>query len=253
MITNGKPFDTNIFFSGGAGLFLQYHDIIKPAYLYAIIKMIITEETYGLPVNIIKKFSILSIIEWYIKRRYKNPLQCLDFNHKGEDEYLDELLRIILNNDKSIYKYSPALNINRMLNVYRRQHMSFPIYVYSENEEYHIREDCSRLFQGIQFKYLHGDLKQAIQSCDQNFTYIFSDIELVKEATQILIGTCSHILLAAEYRYNYTDNCKTLKYDLTELASKHPFVRIGLTTAIDSISLAKSFTNLIKIQQEGAI
>ena len=76
MITDGRIFDTNIFFSGGAGMFIQYHDIIKPVYLYTIVKMIITKESFGLPIDIIKDFSIISIIEWYINRRFKNPIKC---------------------------------------------------------------------------------------------------------------------------------------------------------------------------------
>lgn len=251
MVTDGRQFDTNVFFSGGAGMFIQYHDIIKPAYLYAIIKMIVTKESFGLPIDIIKDFSFLSITEWYMNRRFKNPLQCLDFNHSIDPKELDDLMNFILLNDDSIYKYSPALNFKRMLNVYRQQHMSFPIYVYSENEEPYIKEDCKSVFQGINFKYLHGDLKSAIQKCDQNFTYIFSDIELVKEVSDILIGTCSHILLASEYRYNYIDNGKSFKYNLTDLATSHPFIRIGLTTAIDVHQLAKSFTNLSIAQQQG--
>lgn len=241
-----KPFTS--LFSGGAGMFIQYHDIIKPAYLYAIIKMIATGESFGLPINIIKDFSFLSITEWYINRRFKNPLQCLDFNHMIDDDKLDNLLQLILKNDESIYKYSPALNIKRMLSVYRQQHMSFPIYVYSEKEEPYIKEDCNNIFQGITIRYLHGDLATAIKSCDQNFTYIFSDIELVKKASEILIGTCSHILLAGEYYYNYKDDGKTLKYDLKELVSTHPFIRIGLTTAIDVNDLTKAFTNLTTLQ-----
>ena len=244
MITDGRQFDTNVFFSGGAGMFIQYHDIIKPAYLYALLQMIITKESFGLPVDIIKDFSFLSIVEWYINRRFKNPLQCLDFNHIIDSNELDNLLQYILLNDNSIYKYSPALNVKRMLSGYRKQHMSFPIYVYSENEEPYIKEDCKSIFGGIPFKYLHGDLKTAIQSCDQNFTYIFSDIELVKESSDILIGTCSHILLAREYRYNYIDNHKTFKYDINSLAATHPFIRVGLTNSIDIKSLINSFTNL---------
>ena len=252
MVTDGRQFDTNIFFSGGAGMFIQYHDIIKPIYLYAIAKMIITRESFGLPIDIIKDFSFLSIIEWYINRRFKNPLQCLDFNHIIDPEELDELMQYILVNDESIYKYSPALNIKRILSVYRQQHMSFPIYVYSEKEEPYIKEDCKNIFQGISIKYLYGDLESAIKSCDQNFTYIFSDIELVKKAADILVGTCSHILLAGEYHYNYIDNGRTFKYNLKDLASSHPFIRIGLTNAIDVRHLAKSFTNL-NITQGGII
>lgn len=249
MTTDGKPFETSAFFSGGAGMFLQYHDIVKPAYLYAIIKMIMTNESFGLPIDIIKDFSFLSIIEWYVNRRFINPLQCLDYNHCIDKKELDDLLQNILLNDNSIYKYSPALNIQKMMNVYRQQHMSFPIYVYSENEEPYIKEDCKHVFSGIKVQYLHGDLKQAIQKCDQNFTYIFSNIELVKEASNILIGTCSHILLASEYRYNYINHNKTFKYDLEELALKHPFVRIGLTNSMDVDHVLKSFTNLRNISQ----
>lgn len=252
MITDGKSFDTNLFFSGGAGMFIQYHDIVKPVYMYAIIKMIMTKESFGLPIDIIKDFSFLSIIEWYINRRFKNPLQCLDFNHIIDEKKLDNLMNDILLNDDSIYKYSPSLNIKRMLNVYRQQHMSFPIYIYSENNEPYIKEDCKSIFHGIKFNYVYGDLKSAIKKCDQNFTYIFSDIELVKEACDILIGTCSHILLAGEYRYNYKDDGKLFKYNIKELASTHPFIRIGLTTSLDIKNLIESFTNL-NISKEGHI
>lgn len=243
MISDGRPFDTNIFFSGGAGMFIQYHDIVKPAYLYSIIQMILTNESFGLPINIIRNFSIRSIIEWYINRRYKNPLRCLDYNHCIDPNELDELLQHLLKSDPSIYKYSPGLNIQRMMQVYKFQHMSFPIYVYSENEEPYIQEDCRSVFGGIPVKYLHGDLRTAIMSCDQNFTYIFSDIELVKNAADILIGTCSHILLANEYRYNYNEN-RILKYNLKDLMDTHPFIRISLTNSIDYKSMANSLANL---------
>lgn len=231
MISDGKPFDTNVFFSGGAGMFIQYHDIVKPIYLGAIIKMIMAGESFGLPLNIINKMSILSMIEWYIKRRYKNPLQCLDYANKIDPKELDSLLQTILE-DKSIYRISPSLNIRQLFSVYHHQHMSFPVYVYSEKEEPYIKEDCKSVFSGIPCTYLHGDLESCIKKCDQNFTYIFSDIELVKNAAEILTGTCSHILMASEYRYNYSDNCHTTKYDLNEIAYKHPFIRMGLTKAI---------------------
>lgn len=244
MITDGKPFDTNVFFSGGAGMFIQYHDIIKPAYLYAIIKMLITKESYGLPTYILQNMSVLSIIEWYIKRRFKNPLRCLDFNHKIDKEDLDNLLQEILLSDDSIYSLSPTLNIGKMLHVYKQQHMTFPIYVYSEYEEPYIEEDCKNIFKGIKFHYLFGDLSDAIHKCDQNFTYIFSEIELVKNASEILMGTCSHVLLANEYRYNYIDNCKTFKYDLTDIMTSHPFIRVGTTLAMNPGQLALSFANI---------
>lgn len=243
MINDGRPFDTGIFFSGGAGMFIQYHDIVKPIGLYAIIKMILTEESMGLPINIIKDMSVLSLVEWYMNRRYQNPLQCLDYNHKLDQTTVDRMFKQVLS-DHSIYKYSSALNIERMLSVYNKQHMSFPIYVYSETEDPFIKDDCKMIFNGIDVRYVYGDLKEAIKKCDQNFTYIFSKIELVKSVAEILIGTCSHILIADDYRYNYIDNRKQFKYDLRQLQISHPYLRISTTNAVDRNKLVNDITNL---------
>lgn len=241
----GNTFDTNAFFPGGAGMFIQYHDILKPAYLYAVVKMIITDQTYGLPFDIIKKFSILSITEWYIKRRYLNPLQQLDFMHSLNKEDLDYVLQEVMDNDPSIYKLSPPLNNCRLFSVYRDQHMIFPIFVYSERYESGIKEDIDLLLSGIDHYYVYGDLKTAISKCQQNFTYIFSDIELVKNAAEILRGTYSNILLPRDYRYNYVDNCKTFKYDLQKLSMDNPVSRIETNIAMDIRLMPNAFANII--------
>lgn len=245
-MNDGNMFDTNIFFSGGAGMFIQYHDVVKPVYLYAIIKMIISENqpSYGLPISIIRNMSIFSIIEWYINRRYKNPLRCLDFNHKIDPHAIDVILQNILK-DESIYAITPMMNLRKMLYVYRRNMMSFPIYVYSEEHEPQIEKDCHRCFQGIQVKYLHGSLEKSIKKCDQNFTYIFSDIELFNSAAKILRGTCSHVLLTGDYRYNYVDAYKTMTYDMKEVMSSNPFIRTGITYMCDTEILSRSLGNLI--------
>lgn len=240
-----KEFDTNVFFSGGAGMFIQYHDIVKPVYLFAVIKMIITDQSFGLPINIISNMSIMSLIEWYIKRRYINPFKSLDYNHHLTDEQLDSMLYDYLIHDSSIYDISYPLNIQKMLSVYKNQHMTFPVYIYSEREEPYIKDDCKNIFSGIPVTYLFGDLESCIKKCDQNFTYIFSNIELVKKSAEILKGSYAHILLSDEYRYNYVDSCKTFKYDLKEIMGSNPYTRIGTTFAVDfdrlGISISKLF------------
>lgn len=236
--------DTNVIFSGGAGMFIEYYDVIKPVYLYAIFEMILTRETFGLPINILGNMSIFSLVEWYQNRRYINPLKCLDYNHYLDDDQLNAMLRGFLLHDNSLYDLAPPLNIMKMMEVYYSHHMSFPIYVYSKTEEPYIAEDCRKLFKGIHVEYVFGDLTEAIKKCDQNFTYIFSDIELVNEAAKILMGTCSHILLARDYRYNYKDGHKTFKYSLDELCNQYPFIRIGTTLATDIVQLAASFRHL---------
>lgn len=244
MISDGKPFDTNVFFSGGAGMFIQYHDVVKPVGLYVLIQMILTRQTYGLPVNIIQNMSILSIIEWYINRRWKNPLQCLDYAHIINPDDMYQLFQEILINDPSIYAYSPTLNIEKMFSVYTRQHMNFPVYIYTETEEPYIKEDIRNVFHGIDVKYVYGDLEECIKKCSQNFTYIFSDIELVKKAAKILIGTCSHILLTEDYRYNFIGYRKEFKYNLSDLMRTHPYIRVGTTKAMDLNKMVRDFTKL---------
>ena len=238
--------DTNSFFAGGAGMFIQYHDIIKPVYFYSIIKMIMNNDAYGLPIQILKNYSMMSLLEWYIKRRYQNPLRQLDYNHSIDPSKLDELLQITLNEDPSLYTISPELPTMRMFDVYRSQHMDFPVFIYTKEEEPNITDDLDSLFQSIKYKYVYGDLKESLKQTNENFTYIFSDIELAKQASEILIGTCSNILIPRDYRYNFKDNCKTFKYDLHQLSYEHPFVRLETILAMDLRLMGGAFDNIIQ-------
>lgn len=248
MIQQMQSFDTNSFFSGGAGMFVQYHDVIKPAYLYAIIKMIAGGDNHGLPISTISKMSQLSIVEWYCNRRYRNPLKQLDYNHQIPIEELDELLRRLMAEDPSIYRIAPTLSTGKLFNVYRNQFMSFPVYVYEENIDKGMKDDVDSVLSGISHKLLSGNLRDALSKCDQNFTYIFSDIELAKNAVEILTGTCSNVLLASDYRYNKQSDLVSYKYDLHILATSHPFVRIGTTVMFDTDSISHLFDYLL---QEG--
>ena len=239
-----KKLDTNNFFVGGAGMFIQYHDIIRPVYLYAVIKMIITDQTYGIPTKLIENFSVASIVEWYKSRRYINPLKQLDIKHKSDDKTLDGILNRILKDDPSVYALSPTLNIERIFSVYKSQQFSFPVYVYTEEYDETVKNDIDVLLVGMNHYYVYGDLTEATKNCRQNFTYIFSDVELAKNAAEVLTGTYSHILVASDYRYNYKDNFKNMKYDLMDLMRKHPFLRFGTTTAMDIELMEGKFDNI---------
>lgn len=245
--------DTNDFFVGGAGMFIQYHDVIRPVYLYAVIKMILTEQTYGVPTKLIENFTISSIVEWYKNRRYINPLKQLDIKHISDDETLDDILDQILKNDSSIYTLAPTLNIERIFSVYRSQQFSFPIYVYTEEYEKAVKEDVDDLLSGISHQYVYGDLSECLKKCKQNFTYIFSNVELAKLAAEVLIGTYSHVLVASDYRYNYKDNFKNMKYDLMDLMRKHPFLRFGTTTTMSIELLEGKFDNITNASEKEGI
>ena len=229
----GQNFNTDIFFSGGAGMFIEYHDIVKPTYLYATLSMLFSGIDYNLPMNIINDMSIMSLIEWYMNRRYRNPLRCLDYMNAYSEEELDKLLSDVLSSDPSIYRLAPPLNVNRLLSIYKRQHMSFPIFIYSADDEPSISSDIKETFRGLPVKYLHGDLETAVKKCDENFTFMVSDIELLKSLAGILKGTCSHLTLSYDYRYNFIDNRRTLKHDLDIMQQDHPFIRIDLNNAVD--------------------
>lgn len=238
--------DTNAFFSGGNGMFLQYHDIVKPTYLYAIAKMIIENNAFGLPIQIIRNFSVKSLLEWYTTRRYVNPLSQLDYKHSIPSDQLDQLMRQYLLSDQSIYKMAPQLSTMQMFTVYRTQHFQFPVFIYSKEYDECIEKDVDVIMNGINHHYVYGNLSDALKKTDNNFTYIFSDIELAKQACEILIGTCSNILIPRDYRYNYNDNYATYKYDLMELAHSHPFIRLETIVAMDFRLMNGAFNNLIQ-------
>lgn len=244
MIPIDTTFDTNVFFSGGAGMFLQYEDLIKPVGLYVIIKMLIGNISYGLPLHLLSEMTNLSMVEWYMNRRYRNPLRCLDFLHRLDPDELDDLYQRILSEDPSIYQLSTPLNVVRMMTVYKKQHMSFPILVYHPTSDEHIEQDVTHVFDGVNVKFVTGEVEDAIPKGTQNFTYIFSDIETMKRASEVLKGTCSHVLIANDYRYNM--RLGKPKYDLGEIMRTHQFIRLGTTTAVDRVELAKSLSKLYK-------
>lgn len=236
-----QPLDVSTMYVGGSGMFLQFHDIVSPVYLSMILKMLICKTSYGLPIDILENFSFFSIIEWYLHRRYINPIQCLDYNHILSQEDADRLMYKILSEDDSIYSLSPPLNILKMMAVYKRQHMNFPVYVYTPTEEPMIPNILPSLLAGVSAKYVYGDLSQCIsKNCDQNFTYIFSNIMMAENACNILKGTYSHILVATDYRYNYIDNFKTQKVDLLHIQNSIPFLRLGTQSVLQRDELLMS-------------
>ena len=245
-----KTFDTNSFFSGGAGIFLQYYDVIRPIYLYAVFSMIMNDYTAGLPLHIIKDMSSLSILEWYKNRRYLNPLKQLDYNKQGTDEQLDAILDKVITTDESLYSLAPVLSIGRILNIYHQQHMNFPFYIYSEKENEFIRNDCNELFGEIPHHYVYGDIENATKNCDHNFSYIFSNIELLKNTLKSLEGKFANVLLAQDYRYNFKDFFRTPKYDMQEMVNDVQLVRLGFTQVMVGMDVLEGMEN-IKLKQGG--
>ena len=235
-----KPFETDKLFTGGSGLFLQYFDVVKPIYFYAVMKLV-HGDSYGLPADIIKNMSLGQLFEWYKQRRSINPLYSLDYESIIPTDQLDDLLQYLMN-DESLYRVTPLLNIRRFIQVYCNQHMVFPFYIYTEEENKYIRKDVDSIFGSIPHRYVYGDLSQATKKCRENFTYIFSDVELLNNAANTLHGTYSHILLAEDYRYNSFAGIP--KYALKDIMARHPFIRTGTTQVMSIGVIGESFQNI---------
>ena len=235
-----KPFDTSRF-TGGAGLFIQFEDVVTPIYLFAMIKLILTEQSFGIPIHIIKDMSILSIAEWYIKRNNQNPILDLDYDHQLSKDHADELLYKILQ-DKSIYDYSPPMNIKLFFEVYQYKKMNFPIYIYSQFKDPNIEYYCTKNFASIQLHFIDTtDIIQAIDLLSKdNYTFILSNIHLFKQAVEHLHGKYAHVLIAEDYKYNYKDNCHVMLYDIVKLMIDNPFVATSATSVINPKVLANS-------------
>ena len=240
----GKSFDTNVFFSGGAGIFMSYHDIVKPTYLWAVLKMMTMGNSIGLPFDTLHYLSTLSLTEWYTNRRYINPLRSIDYLGQYQPEQLDELITEVLKADDSIYRLCPRMNVARLLAPYTSQHMTFPVYVYTEQFETGVASDVNSLFPGVPVTYVYGNLEDALSRCDQNFTYMVSDIEQFVILAKLLEGTYSHILLASDYRYNRKPDGK-FKYNLKSIMESYPFIRVETFIACNIPDLVQAIGELL--------
>lgn len=206
-----NPFDTSRLFAGGSGIVIEYHDAVRPVYLFALLNIIMNKKDYNLPIAMIEKFSFPSIVEWYLNRPYYNPLKYLDYNHMASNDDLDELLLNILDDDITVYKYSPHLNMVKILYGYASKNINIPIYFYSQFEEKGIQNDINNNFKELNIKCIYGPPKIIKDIEAQNFSYIFSNIDHAEEFIQHHDHSkLSVITIANDYRYNYTKGGKGL-------------------------------------------
>lgn len=213
-------YDAGHTFYGGSSLFIEFHDIIKPVYLMAIIKLIMSDKKYrfGLPVEMIENFSLISIIEWYLNRSHINPLKLLDPARKATDEDLNSLLHKILDSDPKLYLTAPLLNAEKLISIIRLQKLGIPILVYSEQFEPNI-EPCLSTWSNT--SYIYGPFEQVITKVPNNSSFIFSNIEYAKRLIDsVKFDTLGSIMIASDYYYNFK-NKGIYKYDFIDEMVKH--------------------------------
>ena len=239
-----NTFNASKTFFGGSALIVQYHDVLKPVYLTAIIKMLMNKNLqFGLPFDIIKSFSLLSLIEWYKGRSFINPLKLLDPNRKATNEQLQQMLNIILK-DNSIYKLSPLLDTIRLIIASEQNKLDVPLYIYSEQFEEGIDKDL--YYMQMNCKYIHETIKTLIERTPPNATYIFSNIDLLKDSLELIDPKKSaNFILVSDYRYNFLNN--QYKYNFSDLLSKlfKPFIMINNISIFNNLRVMNDYTNLL--------
>jgi hypothetical protein len=230
--------ETKKWFSGGGGFFIQYFDIIKPVYLTLINKLLMMKAQVPFALDMLSGWSQPSLSEWYLHRKHINPFIDLDVNDLVPKETLDSLLKQMLHEDPSLFELSPRMKFHEMMKMCTPLRLHFQLYVYSEEYFEGIDKDVKDTFSFLSPVYLHGDLDKALRKVDQNFTYIFSDIEMARNAAELLSGKMSHILISNDHRYNYTDNFETLKHQPEELMMKYPVCRVERFLGVDRLAIA---------------
>ena len=242
-----NTFSASKTFFGGSAIVIQYHDVLKPVYLTAIFKMLLNKDLqFGLPFDILKSFSIPSIVEWYKTRNYFNPLKLLDPKRLATNDQLNQMLNIVLK-DKSIYTLTPLLNSIRLLIVSEQNHLNVPMYIYSEQYEENILYDINQL--PLHLNYIYGSIKDLVDKIPANSTYIFSNIELLKEAIFSIDAKKSvNFILVSDYNYNFSNN--QYKYNFSDLLSKEfkPFIVINNISIFNNLQVTQEYLQLLKIK-----
>lgn len=242
-----NTFSASKTFFGGSALLIEYNDVIKPVYLTAIIKMIMDEKLqFGLPFHTIKSFSLASLVEWYKNRHYINPIKVLDYKRLATNEQLQKMLQIVLK-DQSIYRLTPMLDSIRLIAVSEQNQLNVPIYVYSEQNNPHIQEDLKQNY--INANYIFGPIKQIVEVIPSNATFIFSNIDLVKEAIeQIDPKKSANFIVVSDYGYNFSNN--HYKHDFGALLSKlfKPFIVVNNISIFNNLRVITDYLQLLKIK-----
>ena len=242
-----NTFSASKTFFGGSALIIEYNDVIKPIYLTAIIKMMMNKDLqFGLPFHTIKSFSLASLVEWYKNRHFINPIKVLDYKHHATEEQLEKIMNIVLS-DQSIYKLTPMLDTIRLIVVSEQNQLNVPVFIYSEKNNPFIQEDLKQ--NSINANYIYGPIKQIVEIIPSNATYIFSNIELVKESIeQINSKKSANFILVSDYAYNFSSN--HYKYDLAALLSKlfKPFIVVNNISIFNNLRVINDYLQLLKIK-----
>lgn len=208
----------NEIFQNSQCLFVEYTDIIRSPYFIFLMLMMQHPNNFSKYFNldIFDGYGIEELSEWYIHRKYQNPLMEImmpEVQEKMKESDLNEFMNNELKLHEDLVKLSPLLNFgNAILTVPDNIIKSTVIWYPYENTV--IEDDVIETF-GDKVRFVTGDLMDALETVPSDATYVFSDItniDLLFEKHKLYL---SSVIIPKEYGYNYIDE-ERLKIDVDE-------------------------------------
>lgn len=199
-------------------LFVEYTDIIKSPYFIFLHSLILYPNQFSeyLDIDRLRGYDLESLSEWYINRKYQNPLMDL-LKDKYKDTIfpykLDELFNNIINNYPNLITLSPLLNFSSVikgLNINKNSIVK-KIVIWNLYPNDIIRKDIRENF-GDNIHFVTGELYDVLKNVPDDSTYVFSDISNISVLLDSNKLNLSSVLVPKEYKYNYIDN-NILKID----------------------------------------
>lgn len=221
MMVNGeKTFFTSQdeVFLNSQCLFVEYIDIIKSPYFIFLHNLMLYPGQFSTYYELdrFKGYDIEALTEWYLNRKYQNPLMDLlkdEFRDNVPLYALDEFFNNVINDSPELITLSPLLNFSTAIKELGANKTSIvkKIVVWYPYLNDAIKKDIRDNF-GDNIHFVTGDLPEVLKDIPNDSTYVFSDINNISILLDENKLNLSSVVIPKDYKYNYIDN-DTLKID----------------------------------------
>lgn len=193
-------------------LFVEYTDVVRSPYYMFLHMMTLNPENFREHYEIerLEGYDIPSLTEWYINRRYQNPLLDLlkkEIREKIPEEEMDKFISNEIIEVPDLIHLSPELNFVDTITKVTKQEKGIvkKVVVWYPFENAVIQEDIRDLFDGT-VHFLSGPLEEVIDEIPNDSTYVFSDIMNIDVLLNKNRLSLSSVIIPKEYKYNYTED-----------------------------------------------
>ena len=225
-------FDNNVRFRSSSRLFqnstcvfVEYTDTIQLQWFTFLSFFRNNESVYDLfNTDVIKYLSPQSLFDFYLERKYRNPLvDLLKDKETIEIETLDNLLNNLVNSEEIFFNSDVDTLVVPIINNLLAMSLVKEVVIYYPEENEFVKNDIEKKF-GNSVKLVTGDIRDVLKTIPNDTTYFFSDVINVLILEELGKLDFSSVLLPVNYRYNFTDDKKdTFLIDMKHLSTKHTF------------------------------